>query len=685
MKKFVKWLNFLVLVLFCDPISAVAQNPKPTITYWRVDEPVVGEWAYIYVTVQNNGGPTGEGGITWSFPSIASPWDMNRLVPFYPEWEPVIRAPGDPIYHRNGSLITANNAMIELVDTDWQAGESHHLTVKVKTTEVGTFPIYLRSAMHDNASNTYTNTPATGPLDQQGWNCVDASLNVTANYADPFWMGNAWVALEVDGTTTWHAASHLSTTIEAEELWIAGGDIQTWPGYAARGACDYAQLFYSVNSEPFQSMSLSQLGHENENDKWVVNNRIGPFAPGDRVEFYFKGQSDQIVGDSGIYRCTVLDNNGGANYQFEVAEPMPDLIVTEIRTKPAILSAGSPFVIEATVRNQGTVVADPPGWDMIEMGFWIDGNYVGGERASDWCYSSAPNGGEYIFTSIALTAPGIGTHTIRARADCNDSQASDVEESNETNNVLSVDVTIGNNQIYTLTATAGPNGTVSPASTNVSPNARAAFTVTPNTGYARDSVDGDAWLGGSWNGNTYTTAPVTRDRNLNFTFSPIPQCNSTVSIRRFGSTLPAVLHYGNGFNGGEACPLNSWIFHFGETATFPIDFIIDYDLDCDARISAYITAYQQDGSEITKPVWDRKVCAPGSMITNLKPAVPDQFPGQENTYALVATVAIFTDDYYGGEIPPILIKRLLLSVKICHWATPLQYPTVLGQIMISGG
>ena len=60
-------------------------------------------------------------------------------------------------------------------------------------------------------------------------------------------------------------------------------------------------------------------------------------------------------------------------------------------------------------------------------------------------------------------------------------------------------------KIYTVTATAGANGTISPASQSVTHGATTTFTVTPTAGYSA-SVTG---CGGSLSGTTYTTGAIT--------------------------------------------------------------------------------------------------------------------------------------------------------------------------------
>lgn len=73
--------------------------------------------------------------------------------------------------------------------------------------------------------------------------------------------------------------------------------------------------------------------------------------------------------------------------------------------------------------------------------------------------------------------------------------------------------------LYTVTATAGTGGTVSPASQNVTSGSTASFTLTPSSGYTTDASVGGTCVAGSWNSNTYTTGAVTAGCSVSFTFT----------------------------------------------------------------------------------------------------------------------------------------------------------------------
>jgi len=73
----------------------------------------------------------------------------------------------------------------------------------------------------------------------------------------------------------------------------------------------------------------------------------------------------------------------------------------------------------------------------------------------------------------------------------------------------------GDSSTFTVSTSAGPNGSISPSSANVNKGDTASFTVTPNTGYLIDSVNG---CGGSLAGNTYTTGFISADCTVAATF-----------------------------------------------------------------------------------------------------------------------------------------------------------------------
>ena len=105
---------------------------------------------------------------------------------------------------------------------------------------------------------------------------------------------------------------------------------------------------------------------------------------------------------------------------------------------------------------------------------------------------------------------------------------------------------------FTITATAGLGGTITPASTTATSDRSVVFDVVANSGYAIQSVVG---CGGSLSGATYTTAPVTSD------------CTVTAS---FTSTYTVTATVGSSAAGGTITP-PSVVVRSGQTAAFNVD------------------------------------------------------------------------------------------------------------------
>jgi hypothetical protein len=88
---------------------------------------------------------------------------------------------------------------------------------------------------------------------------------------------------------------------------------------------------------------------------------------------------------------------------------------------------------------------------------------------------------------------------------------------------------------YTVGASAGTGGGISPASATVKHGATTSFTVTPATGY---SIDGVSGCGGTLSGNTYTTGAITANCTVSASFN-IKTYTVGVSDGAGGSISPA--------------------------------------------------------------------------------------------------------------------------------------------------
>jgi hypothetical protein len=92
---------------------------------------------------------------------------------------------------------------------------------------------------------------------------------------------------------------------------------------------------------------------------------------------------------------------------------------------------------------------------------------------------------------------------------------------------------------YTVTATTGANGVISPASASVSEGSTTSFTVTPDTGYEIDTVSG---CSGLLSGTIYTTGAVTADCTVTTSFKLVTLSASDVSVME-GDTGPRTLTF----------------------------------------------------------------------------------------------------------------------------------------------
>ncbi|WP_295386843.1 C39 family peptidase [uncultured Thiodictyon sp.] len=126
---------------------------------------------------------------------------------------------------------------------------------------------------------------------------------------------------------------------------------------------------------------------------------------------------------------------------------------------------------------------------------------------------------------------------------------------------------------YTVTASAGTGGSVSPASRTVASGATAQFAVTPNTGYSTNTAVGGTCPAGSWSGSNYTTGAVTANCTLSFSFT-LSSYTVTASAGTGGSVSPASLTVNSGATAqftvtpntgystntavGGTCPAGSW-------------------------------------------------------------------------------------------------------------------------------
>lgn len=196
-----------------------------------------------------------------------------------------------------------------------------------------------------------------------------------------------------------------------------------------------------------------------------------------------------------------------------------DLVVTNV-TAPNEVSVGIPFRVSWTVQNSGGDVSPAP---------WQDKVYLADEHVID---DSAILLGTYqkketlgpcqtysasISTFLSFEVP-VGRYCLLVKTDADDA----VSEGNEENNVLATAISVGYVPEYTITPSAGLNGSLSPDNpVTVYFGYARQFRADPDIGYRVDTwyLDGhEAQTGG----NTYTLSNIQADHTVHVSFRRLP-------------------------------------------------------------------------------------------------------------------------------------------------------------------
>ncbi len=133
--------------------------------------------------------------------------------------------------------------------------------------------------------------------------------------------------------------------------------------------------------------------------------------------------------------------------------------------------------------------------------------------------AAAGEGGSITSSSQSVQHGQTATFTITPNAGysitdvtgCNGSLSGNIYTTGAITNACTVTVSFSINS-YTVTATAGDGGSITPASQTVNHGATTSFTITPNAGYSIENVTG---CGGSLSDDTYTTGVITEACEVN--------------------------------------------------------------------------------------------------------------------------------------------------------------------------
>ena len=125
------------------------------------------EYARISVSVENNGGSSSEGYISVSFPN--DEYIPRSMVSGTGNEYNTLYQKKSEIWGKDGKIKSVD-PLVELFERNWDAGESHTLTMNVKPNS-GSDEIvfYVRAALKNDADESYERDPNSGYKDQQGW------------------------------------------------------------------------------------------------------------------------------------------------------------------------------------------------------------------------------------------------------------------------------------------------------------------------------------------------------------------------------------------------------------------------------------------------------------------------------------------------------------------------------------
>jgi len=168
--------------------------------------------------------------------------------------------------------------------------------------------------------------------------------------------------------------------------------------------------------------------------------------------------------------------------------------------------------------------------------------------------TNTPSGSTFnAGTSVTLTAAPAANSTFAGWSGACSGSASTCTITMNAN--ASVTATF-NIKSYTITATAGPNGTISPQGTvSISPGANQSFTITPNSGYKIADVKVDGASVGTIASYSFTN--VTGNHTIAATFATNTSYSLTVTKAGTGSGTVTNTPSGSTFNAGTSVTLTA--------------------------------------------------------------------------------------------------------------------------------
>ena len=328
-----------------------------------------------------------------------------------------------------------------------------------------------------------------GVFDLTGW---PTSAQMQSIYGSP-WDSNTL------GVTWWRSSG--GVIIEA--------DVSLNPAFS--WTLDDEWVFDGSSAIGFRQTMLHELGHVVGLDHSFSDLSIMNYAP-----MVYRAWSLVFADDAGGIRALFPDRSQAhtdlAVYLFRTVGYQN----WQDATYPSSVQAGTSFTVIHHVENVGTTRIDVP---TIEWYLSPSRNYGGSYyylETATYSPGLDPFSASYS-TTTSLTVPvNVPAGSYYLGAFIRDDEGAVKGGFPGSNNFAWSRTKIAvTPKTYTVTATAGANGSISPGSRTVTHGATTTFTVTPNAGYTAAATG----CGGALNGTTYTTGPITAACTVTATFT----------------------------------------------------------------------------------------------------------------------------------------------------------------------
>ncbi|MCK6685246.1 MAG: PKD domain-containing protein [Thermoanaerobaculia bacterium] len=140
-----------------------------------------GQSLSLTITGKNCGLDSPEGGINVSFPDLGKPGDRSNVAGTSTGWSVVSCDPGQTncLTQKSGSKLATTQYVALEAWGSWPANTEKSFTVTFQPKVAGTFRIQYRAYL--KAGSVYIGDPATGSIDQQGWEILSHPVSVSCS------------------------------------------------------------------------------------------------------------------------------------------------------------------------------------------------------------------------------------------------------------------------------------------------------------------------------------------------------------------------------------------------------------------------------------------------------------------------------------------------------------------------